>query len=411
MEISSVYKITQWGYGEGAEKTPLYIAPVSFDIIDKKADIRRRKPSEKYNYQRALKTSRLKGGKESITNYIYEQCGSFPTSVLVNICKDDGYNIKFKKKGEIGKWIEVGDLTIPDDAPWHLLDGQHRIEGMSIAQASAEQPEYANELLSYPFIVTFTNQSLFYEMVTFYIVNSRAKPVPTDLVYRIMQRMVFDEKSPKWVTENLITKKRLRDAIAATIVDFLNDKESSPFHLKIQEVGGHSDYKKFPNPQYITNDKTMIRYTSRMLKTGGLGILTDEEAAEKLIQYFGAVKDTYPECFEKPEEYFLLRPVGLAIFTLLFPSVYTHCIEDQEISKENMKQYLEYLKVDNTPKANEIKGERAIKPEILKKIDTTWWHTISGAGILHGTGEGYFEGLAKDFHEKIAWNRKIKKVT
>ena len=379
MKISNTYRIYQWGYGKGAEKLPMYIFTIPAFEIATKAEIYRRTPQRKNGYQRELSSTRLGKGKLGVVGYILKQMGVFPTSVLVNVRKEEAA-VEFIEKKKINENISLGDLIVPDDVKWYIVDGQHRIEGLKIAMR--EKPDLA----SYPVIVTMTNEDIFYEMLIFYIVNSRAKSVPTDLSYRILQRMYYDIKAPKWIEETIILGADRRKAVAATIVDYLNSIEGSPFKGRIQEVGEPS------KPEHIVKDGTLTRYIAEILKVKIFQEMYDRDVADLLIRYWSVIKELYPACFEKPKEYVLLDTFGLSSLSKLFPTIYGYCSKDGDLSKENMKKYLSYLKV-KTPEHSD--------PDFKDPITEKWWHKTDGPGIIHGTGEGHYRLVALKFAEKI----------
>jgi len=380
MKFENALKIVQWGYGVGAGEVPQYIIAAPAGVVASKSEIYRRQPDRRDGYQRALSKARLSGGKIGVPGYLLRQMGIFPTSILVNIRKEDA-ELQFIEKSKLAKYITVGDLIVPDDATWYILDGQHRVEGLKIAMR--EKPE----LSEYPLIVTMTNENTFYEMLIFYIVNSRAKPVPTDLAYRILQRMLYDTEAPLWIELELMGRANRRKAVASTIVDFLNVKDSSPFHNRICEVG-----EPFKDDQHVTTDGTLARYVSEILKEKIFQDMYDEEVADLLINYWNAIKSIYPECFENHRDYVLLDTLGLSSLSRLFPVIFGYCSKDGDVSMENMKKYLSYLLYE-TPDHRD--------PDFRKPITDEWWHKISGPGVIHGTGEGHYSRIAQMLAEKI----------
>lgn len=379
MKLENVYRTTQWGYGQGAGKKTLYVIIVPAETLAEKAEIFRRTPQRRDGYQRGLKATRLGTSKYGVAGYLLNQMGIFPTSVLVNIRKEDG-TIEFEKKKEIDENIEVGDLVVPDNLTWYVVDGQHRLEGLKIAMRERK------DLGNYPTIVTMTNESIFYEMLIFYIVNSRAKSVGTGLAYRILQRMMYDAKAPKWIELAIMTGADRRKAIAATIVDYLNQKPESPFHGRIKEVG------EIKRPEHLTEDQTLTRYVTLVLRESAFSEMYDEDVADLLADYWGAIENMYPDCFKRSEDYLLLSTIGLSSFTRLFPTIHAYCAREGDVSRENMEKYLRYL-LEVTPEHRDV--------DFRDPIDESWWHRLDGPGIIHGTGEGLFREISRKFAEKI----------
>jgi DGQHR domain-containing protein len=379
MRIVNARRIVQWGYGQGADKIDLYVLTIPAAMLAQKAEIFRRTPDRREGYQRELQPARLSRGKFGVAGYLLDQMGIFPTSVLVNVRREQA-QVDFQKKGG-ENWDEVGDLTIPDNATWFVVDGQHRLEGLKIAMREEE------ELANYPVIVTMTNQEIFDEMLLFYLVNSRAKSVSTGLAYRILQRMLYDKVAPKWIEGTMMVGADRRKAIAATIVDYLNMDLDGPFKGKIQEIGEPEA------PEHLTTDETLARYVTMILKESIFSEMYDKDVAQLLAEYWAAVAEVYPRCFRKPEDYMLLGTIGLSSFSRLFPTIYGYCARDSDISEKNMARYLHYL-TEATPDHRDVDFRRA--------IDEKWWHRVDGPGIVHGTGEGHYTEVASKLADKIS---------
>jgi len=379
MKFENVWKMTQWGYGIGATNVSQYVLIVPADIVASKSDIYRRLPDRKDGYQRALSEARLSKGKIGVPSYILRQMGVFPTSILANLRKEE-VTLEFKEKNKISENITIGDLEVPDEATWYILDGQHRVEGLKIAMR--ERPELA----TFPLVITMTNEGIFYEMLLFYIVNSRAKAVPTDLAYRILQRMLYDVRAPMWIEMEIMGRAERRKAVASTIIDFLNIKPDSPFNDRIREVGEPE------KPEHVTTDGTLTRYVAEILKEKIFQDMYDEEVASLLISYWSAIEELYPDCFKNHRDYILLDTLGISSLSRLFPVIFGYCSKDGEVSKEQMKKYLEYLQQE-TPNHKD--------PDFQRPITQRWWHRTNGPGVIHGTGEGHYTRVAQMFADKI----------
>jgi DGQHR domain-containing protein len=384
MKIENCFRIRQWGYGEGASPITMYIAVLPAEVVAERGRIARRTPDRPEGYQRELDDRRLGTGKLGIAGYILEQMGVFPTSILVNVRRDEA-SLQFTPKSEIATYIELGDLEVPDNAVWYVLDGQHRVEGLKMAMRQKE------ELRRYPLIVTLTNEDTFYEMLVFYIVNDRAKSVPTGLAYRILQKMLYSQvpgiQAPKWIEKTLMVGADRRKAIAAQITDYMNQDPLSPFYKRIQEVGEQED------PSKPVTDQTMTRYISLILRESTFEKMYDKEVADLLIAFWRAISEIWPNAFKTPNEYFLLSTIGISSMTRLFPVIYGYCAKDGDVTSSNMKRYLSLL-LQQTPEHKDI--------DFRGPINEDWWHKVHGPGLLHGTGEGLYEEVSRKLAEKIA---------
>ncbi|WXG39436.1 MAG: DGQHR domain-containing protein [Candidatus Freyarchaeum deiterrae] len=382
MEFKHVWKVIQWGYGEGADRTALYLLSVPARTLIGKADVYRRTPKRRNGYQREISDVRLGKGKYGVAGYLLNQMGLFPTSILVNVRKEEA-KLEFEEEEKITDNISVGKLVIPDDVMWYVIDGQHRVLGLNAALSEVD------EIGEYPLLVTMTNEKIFYEMLIFYMVNSRAKSVPTDLAYKILQRMLYDEEASKWIENEIMRGADRRKAVAATIVDYLNIKEESPFNGRIQETGEARKH------EHVTTDGTLTRYVIFILKEKIFENMLDEAVADLLADYWGAIKEIYPKCFDakEHEDYALLSTLGLSSMSRLFPVIYGYCSKDGDVSRGNMEKYLRYL-LEETPKLKE--------PDFQRPITDKWWNKADGPGTIHGSGEGHYTRIANNFAQKIA---------
>jgi len=102
--------------------------------------------------------------------------------------------------------------------------------------------------------------------------------------------MLYDTEAPAWIELELMGRANRRKAVASTIVDFLNVKDSSPFNNRICEVG-----EPFKDDQHVTTDGTLARYVSEILKERIFQDMYDEELANLLINYWNAIKSIYPK--------------------------------------------------------------------------------------------------------------------
>ena len=380
MDFQNVWRAEQWGYGEGAGNVPMYTFTAPARLVAERALIDRRSPSKKDGYQRELSPVRLGNGKLGVAGYVLNQMGVFPTSVLVNVRKDK-WNLKFSPSSTVSKKIQVGKLMIPEDAEWFIIDGQHRIEGLKLAMKEKA------ELENYPVMITMTNEESLQEMLIFYLVNSRARSVPTDLSYRILQRMYLDEDAPEWVEYTILAGADRRKAMASTIVDFLNVKPESPFRGRIQEVGEQE------KGQHLTTDGTLTRYLAMILSEKIFENMDEEIVADLLASYWSAVRDVYPKAFNDSNGYALVTTLGLSSMSRLFSTIYGYAAGDKDTSSASMKKYVKLL-LEDTKEHKDI--------DFQKPITEKWWNFTDGPGIIKTTGEGSFSRIADNLAMKIS---------
>jgi len=373
------FRIQQWGYGEGAGKTPIYITVMSAKDLAK-ADIDRWTKHNKSGYQRQPKETRFGTGRGSIVRYLLDEMGAFPTSVLVNVRG----SLKFQSKIKMNEVMDFGELTIPDEETLYIIDGQHRLEALK--RATSTQPD----LEDYPLPVSILNlKDKFDEMLHFYIVNSRQKKIPTDLVFKQLQMMVDKAilGGKEWLKEVILGPREERAAMATVIVDYLDEEPLSPFHGQIQYTGEPKE------PHHLVKDYLLAFYLAQILKEKALSGMSHAKLAQLLADYWSAIKEIYPNCFARPDEYTLLKTTGVASYTYLFPTIFAYCATDADISKSRFKHYLLML--------NEKVVAKELPPDFQHPLDEGWWSSAHGPSIASATSQKIFHEISKNMAKKI----------
>lgn len=317
-------------------------------------------------YQRPVSEQRVRRA----VKYLIDEDGTFPTSILLNVRG----KIDFQPSNAIGDAGELGVLTIPTNAlPFWIIDGQHRL--MAIAAASRK----TKDLDSYSIPVCIFNLNRKYEeMRQFYIVNSRQKSVPTDLVQRHLYRSI--QEKGEWQMSLFESEKRIRAAEAVPIVDILNSDPSSVWHNKIQ----------LPGERKLSNH--IIKQTSIADSIGY--ILKDMSPVERddirrdpslialpLIKYWTVIKEFFKEAFADPSSYVIQKTTGCYVFHMVFPIVWRICRADDDFSQEKMKKILNEMlswlsETEKTP------------------ITSMFWHREYGSRLITGTSMKMFRALA-----------------
>ena len=378
------FKLNQWGKGEGVDEIAMYITSLPLKIIGEKATIDRWGKDNPDGYQRPPEASRIDPKRGSIGRYLLKELGIFPISVLVNVREKD--KIKFNAQQRITDHIEFGELELSDDVTFWIIDGQHRLEALKRVSSMHEEFE------DYPVPVTILAlDSIFDEMLVFYIVNERQKKLDTRYAYRNIQKMYIKVKESEkyyWLKHQMLKPRAERVARATLIVDYLGSEAESPFKDLIVYPGEEEDRLGFG-----IRDGVFIRYISELFKEDVFRLMSDKDIADLYITYWNCIKHHYPNCFEYPEEYTLLKNTGIATFTYLLPGIYARCLTKRDMDiKDCICKLIGYLKLE-TPHIRDI--------DIRKPIDEDWWSLKSGPLIARATSEKVFRELARMFIEKI----------
>ncbi|RLI76508.1 hypothetical protein DRO97_00600 [Archaeoglobales archaeon] len=360
LELAAI-KIAQVGWRSKERKDiTLYLTKMTARQLIDESIVKVDKWDQKNNpsgYQRPLSRYR----RREIFNYLTKEEGIFPTSILLNVRGE----VKFEQSNE-----SIGKLIIPDESlPMFLVDGQHRVAGLQFGLMK----DYT-EFLDFPLPVVIMNQNKETEIAMFYKINKRQKGVPVDIAERNIREMI---KTQKEVVLAIEGERKVLEAEAVEIVDYLNTEPDSPWYEKVYVPGG-------PRKGTLIKQSVMAKAIGKMYERNTSLLVEDPENIKTFLKdYWRAVKDLYPTAFGNNTEYNLTRSQGVRSLTYLAGNIYIKCKEQNNFTFENIRSILEKLKVEPHP------------------IDDVWWHREYGAEIIHGTNERAVERLYHELLEKI----------
>lgn len=359
MPILDAFKIRQRGF-------TLYITTMKAADLLNCYKIDRWSEGNPSGYQRALVPVRVR----KAATYLLKEEGVFPTSILVNVRG----KVEFKPKRNIDNFAEFGELTISEESlPFSIVDGQHRLEGLTTA---AEQDP---NLLDYPLPVTIISlPEVYNEMRQFYIVNTRQKGVPTDLVQRHLYEMSLKMGKPTLLV--LEGEKAVLTAEAIPIVDLIRTDPSSPWYNGVQLPGEKKEKNHVIKQRPLTDSITYIFKSRPSFRRKD-----PKEFTKNLIDYWNAIKELFPEAFQDPKNYTLQKTPGTYSLNMTFSHVYEICEEANDCSKDKMKEILSKM----------FENVAAAIP--VEKIDSDFWHRKEGHPLAMGTSMKFMKALAEYF--------------
>ncbi|MEK7248008.1 MAG: DGQHR domain-containing protein, partial [Chloroflexota bacterium] len=117
-------------------------------------------------YQRPVTASRLR----QLSSYMRDEEGMLPTSIL--LCIRQPHHALFQPNVEANGKGESGMLTIDQETPLWVVDGQHRLHGLE----RALKKDKAKWLADYPLpVVIVEGIDAYEEMRYFHVINTRHK--------------------------------------------------------------------------------------------------------------------------------------------------------------------------------------------------------------------------------------------
>ena len=190
------------------------------------------------------------------------------------------------------------------DCPFHVVDGQHRLEGLKIA--AKDDARVLDFEMPVNIAIRFDNT---FQMCQFLVVNATQKVVDKGIEQWIISRL-----TDVWETENMPTlpiwiTKRYKigeDRKALRLVRYLNETDGSPWHHRVQMA---NEARK---GTYI-NQRTFVNaVVKQVLKAGNPLARADVLQAEKVfLNYWKALRNILDE---DGKSIYLYKSVGVYVF-------------------------------------------------------------------------------------------------
>jgi len=225
-----------------------------------------------------------------------------PTAILLN-AKHPTWRAAFihsKDAGCSGFDLEVykGDFSV--------VDGQHRV--LAFDHLHDEDPEkYGSFQLQFVLMLGAPENQ---ELEQFYVVNSTAKSVKTDLAYDLLkQRADLDGR----VMQGLIESGQDWKVEAQALTELLAD-ESTIWRRRIRLANEDKGVTTIPSASFVTSLRKFLTYP--FAKN-----LSPEKKIKLLEAYWSGIKTVMPEPFKQPDDFTLMKGIGVWAMHEILPEV------------------------------------------------------------------------------------------
>jgi DGQHR domain-containing protein len=225
-----------------------------------------------------------------------------PTAVLLNLRNREAKHILQDN---------VLDLSLLQDpeqaiaaatqagAKFYVVDGQHRI--LALLKLLDEHPDedWENFLIPFVCMLGATEEE---EMAQFYIVNSKAKSVRTDLAHELLQQLT--DRNPE-LMEGLIERGRDWQVAAQQLVRDLADG-SPVWRGRIRFAAMEKEDTVMPSASMVTSLKPVL--TSAFFRQ-----LEHGDQLRVLDAFWRGLRKIAPDAFDFPESYVLQKGLGVIV--------------------------------------------------------------------------------------------------
>lgn len=215
-----------------------------------------------------------------------------PTSVLLNI-----RNREAKRAYKDGNLNLIG-LAETGHSRFYVVDGQHRILALKKLIEEFEEEKWSKYQIPFTCMLGATEGE---EMDQFYIVNSKAKSVRTDLAYELLSQRAKDPA----VMESLVERGRDWQVYAQNIVRRLSE-ESPVWRGRIRFASAEKADTIMPSASMVTSLK-------QVLAAPYFKVLTPDNQVGILNAYWRGIRDVLPEAFDEPQDFSIQKGIGVIV--------------------------------------------------------------------------------------------------
>lgn len=272
--------VTQMSLRDG--RVPAVVGVIDAGLLTSAYLIPRRDTRRKTGYQRDPSPARV----NRLVKDLSAGRVDLPTAILLNL-----------RDCDLKKTLQVRDgvaYFCPEGKELHVVDGQHRV--LALEKLVMADPERWSAF-TLPFVCMLGADER-EEMHQFYVVNSTAKSVRTDLALDLLKQQAEADPS---LMAGLIERGEDWKVRAQAVVEGL---VSTPtWRNRIQ-------LPRDPRGQATVNSSSLASSLRSLLNTPYFGSLPTDNQVKILDAYWRGIRMVLPECFEEPTNFALQKSVG-----------------------------------------------------------------------------------------------------
>jgi DGQHR domain protein len=348
--------------GNGAYNFGFTVGKVS-DII-KISDVKRLSETDD-GIQRYLNDTRA----NAIKDFCYKKDAIFPTPIIVSLNSD------FIQHSDNQLTIRF-DSDLDSAKPFTVIDGQHRLEGISRYIREGGEKDFELPLIIYRDADQATAASIFVA------INANQRQVDSSTISQLFG-IIYSERSDIYTVESF----------TARVVKLLNENDVSPFHGKIKMLGKKERKDQFISQgtvakkisQFITSNSTKDNLTIE--KEGPNALKKNEkkvfrkafienqpaEVARNIISYFAAFEITYPEIWNS-NGLLIKKSIGYNAMMYFLEKLLLREIKGAEeylnlFEKDKENRIEKFKEIFSSDKGSSESVARAISKELIELFE------------------------------------------
>lgn len=228
-----------------------------------------------------------------------------PTSVLLNIRNREARRAYQDGHLNLSSFADSGK-SLGYEPKFYVVDGQHRILALKRLIEEFEKEKWSKYQIPFTCMLGATEEE---EMDQFYIVNSKAKSVRTDLAYELLSKRAQDPE----VMESLVERGQDWQVYATNIVRLLSD-ESPVWRNRIRFAAMEKGETVMPSASMTASLKPVLN--SPFFKA-----LSSEQQVSILDAYWRGIRDLMPEAFDNPSDFSIQKGIGVTVLHTTFTQI------------------------------------------------------------------------------------------
>jgi DGQHR domain-containing protein len=211
---------------------------------------------------------------------------------------------------------------------FHVVDGQHRILALEkLIEDDADR--WAHFLIPFVCFLAADDRE---EMKQFYIVNSTAKSVKTDLALTLLRTLADDDPE---VYLSLQERGRQWQVDGQALVERLAT-ESRIWKNRIRLPSMDKGETTIPSASLVTSLKPL-------LASPYFGRLKPDQKMKVLDAYWQGIREVLRPAFDDPESYTIQKGVGVIVMHTIFPHV-LECVRNRGLHTSEPEAYRSVMK-------------------------------------------------------------------
>lgn len=254
-------------------------------------------------YQREAQAARV----SRLAAELLEEKVDLPTSVLLSL-RDVRFEDVAEKLDDRSYLLRLDPDKADAEHRLYVVDGQHRY--LALKKALESGPRLRNFKVVFTCMIGATEDD---EMEQFYVVNTNAKSVRTDLALHIMKERAHRDPG---FAGGLREKGEGWKVLAQELTEALG-RSSGCWDKRIRFPNSPKAETTIPSSGLAKSFKPIADRT--LLFQGNV---PTETRAQMIDAYWKAVREVYPEAFENPAGYNLQGAIGASTLHEVFPLVY-----------------------------------------------------------------------------------------